>query len=83
MLLVAVPGLLLAGAALARDGRPSPLDPGAKAPTGEFRSAFEGYRPFADRKLADWRKANEQVGAAGSKREPGKAEGPGRGGHHK
>jgi hypothetical protein len=85
---LAVPALLLAGTAVAQDGRPGPLDPKAKVPPVEFRSTFAGYRPFADQELADWRKANEEVGAAGgragqpgqgagrqaSKPEPGKPE---------
>jgi hypothetical protein len=37
----------------------------AKAPPVEYRSAFEGYRAFKDEELADWRNANEDVGAAG------------------
>jgi hypothetical protein len=41
------------------------MDPRAKVPPVEFRSAFEGYKPFADQEMGDWRKANEEVGAAG------------------
>ena len=75
--LVVVPALLLAGAAVAQAGRPSPAEPQAKVPPVGFRSALEGYRPFADQNLADWRKANEEAGAAGrhtSKPQPGKPE---------
>jgi len=62
---VAVPALLFAGMAVAQgDGRPDPRDPGAKVPPVEFRSAFEGYRPYADQDLRDWRKSNDEVGAA-------------------
>ncbi len=64
IIFIAVPALLLAGCAVPQD-RATPLDPKAKAPPVEFRSAFEGYRPFADQDLADWRRANEEVGAAG------------------
>ena len=56
---------LAAGAAAAQDGRPHPLDAQAKVPAVEYSSAFEGYRVFADEELRDWRKANEEVGAAG------------------
>jgi hypothetical protein len=82
-----VPALLLAGAAAAQgDGRPNPTDPRAKAPPVEFRTAFDGYRPFADREMQDWRKANAEMGAAGghagqrpvqetSKPQPGKPHG--------
>jgi hypothetical protein len=62
---LAVPALLLAGAAVAQDGRPSPAEPQAKVPPVGFRSALEAYRPFDDQNLADWRKANDEVGAAG------------------
>jgi hypothetical protein len=80
ILVFAVPALLFAGAAAAQSaGRTSPLDPQAKVPPVEFRSAFERYRPFADVDLRDWRKANEEVGAPGGhaghrKPQPGKPE---------
>lgn len=61
----AVPALLLAGVAAAQDGRRKPLDPKAKVPAFEYRSAFEGYRRFAEPELADWRRSNDEVGAAG------------------
>jgi hypothetical protein len=91
---LAVPALL-AGCAVPQD-RTTPLDAQAKAPPVEFRSAFEGYRPFADQDLANWRTANEEVGAAGghaghrpgqgpgqqsSKPQPGSPEAGGHGGH--
>ena len=91
-LVVVVPALLFAGAAVAQsDGRANPLDPQAKVPPVVFRSAFEGYRPFAEQELRDWRGANEEVGAGGghaghrpgqgpsqqtSKPQPGKPETP-------
>jgi hypothetical protein len=63
----AVPALLLAGVATAQDGgRPDPTDPRASVPPVEFRSAFEGYRRYADQPLRDWRKSNDEVGAAGA-----------------
>lgn len=34
----------------------------AAAPAVQFRSAFEGYRPFAEQEPQDWRKANDEVG---------------------
>jgi hypothetical protein len=62
----AVLALLLAGTAVAQsDRRQNAVDPRAKVPPVEFRSAFEGYRPFLDQEMGDWRKANEEVGAAG------------------
>lgn len=50
--------------------RPRPIDPGAKVPPVEYRSAFDGYRRFGDQELADWRKANDSVGRAGTKPRP-------------
>jgi hypothetical protein len=94
-----VPALLFAGLAVAQgDGRSDPRDPKAKVPPVEFRSALEGYRPYADSDLRDWRKANDEVGAAGghagqrpgqgpgsetSKPQPGKPESSGGHGGHK
>lgn len=78
---LAVPALLLAGVAAAKDGRASALD--AQVAPVQFRSAFEGCRAFADQDLADWRMASDEVRAAASKRQPGKPEGSGHGGHHK
>ena len=61
-----VPALLLGGcAASPNQGRPDVTDSRAKVPAVEFRTAFEGYRPFAEEDQQDWRKANEEVGAAG------------------
>jgi hypothetical protein len=60
---LAAPALLLAGGVLAQDA----LDPKAKVPPAQYRSAFEGYRPFAEQEPGDWRKANEAVSKAASK----------------
>ena len=61
-----LPALLLAGAASAQSaGRANPADPRASVPPVEYRSAFQGYRPFAEEELRDWRKSNDEVGAAG------------------
>ena len=94
-----VPALLFAGMAIAQgEGRSDPRQPNAKVPPVEFRSAFEGYRPHVDQELRDWRKSNEEVGAAGghaghrpgqgpgvetSKPQPGKPESSGGQGGHK
>jgi hypothetical protein len=65
-IVLALPALLLAGTAVAQsEDRQNAIDPQAKVPPVEFQSAFKGYRPFADEELGDWRKANEEVGAAG------------------
>jgi hypothetical protein len=67
LMFLAVAALLFASLAIAQErGRPDPRDPRAKAPPVEFRSALEGYRPYAEpAELRDWRKSNEEVGAAG------------------
>jgi hypothetical protein len=66
IIFVVAPALLYAGIVVAQSGaRPDPMDPRAKVPPVEFRSALDGYRPYADSELRDWRKSNEEVGAAG------------------
>lgn len=40
-------------------------DPSASAPPAAYNSAFEGYRPFREEPIADWRALNAEVGAAG------------------
>jgi hypothetical protein len=73
-----VPALLFAGLAVAQgDGRSDPRDPKAKVPPVEFRSALEGYRPYADADLRDWRKSNDEVGAAGGHAGQRPGQGPG------
>jgi len=50
-------------AALAQQAqRPATADSRAASPLLEYRSAFEGYRPYADPELARWREVNEEVG---------------------
>jgi hypothetical protein len=60
-----LPALLLAGVAAAQSAsRTDPADSQVNVPRVEYRSAFEGYRPFAEGDLRDWRKSNDDVGAA-------------------
>ena len=76
--LVVVPALLCAGVAAAQEAaRPDPRNPRAKAPPVEYRSAFEGYRPYAESELRDWRKSNEEVGSAGGHAGHKPGQGPG------
>jgi hypothetical protein len=98
-LFAALPALLFAGMAVAQgNGRSDPRDSRVKVAPVEYRSAFEGYRPFAEQELRDWRKSNEEVGAAGghaghkpgqdagketSKPQPGAPETSGHQGHHR
>ena len=35
----------------------------------EFRSAFEGYKPYTEEKIIDWKRANDNVGKIGGWRE--------------
>ena|SRR5687767_7515194 len=73
-----VPALVFAGLAVAQGaGRSDPRDPKAKVSPVEFRSAFEGYRPYAEPDLRDWRKSNEEVGAAGGHAGHRSGQGPG------
>jgi hypothetical protein len=79
ILFVAVPALLFVGIAAAQgDGRRDPRDAQAKVPPVEFQSAFEGYRPYVETQLRDWRRSNEEVGAAGGHagQRPGQGEAP-------
>lgn len=70
--------LAAASAAAAQDAaRPDPTDPAAKVPPAAYRSAFEGYRPYADPQLRDWRTANDEVGAAGGHAGHRPGQGPG------
>lgn len=87
---------LAAGAALAQTGaRRDPLDPKVPGPKVEYRSVFEGYRPYAEPELLPWRQANEEVrdaaashkghpaGHGGGEKAPAKppAKGDAHGGH--
>jgi len=76
---VFLPALLVAGAAAAqRDGRADPRDPATKVAPTEYRSAFDGYRPYAEQEPRDWRGANDEVREAGGHagHKPGQGAGP-------
>jgi hypothetical protein len=74
-----LPALLCAGISVAQgDDRRDPRDARAKVLPVEYRSAFDGYRQYADPELRDWRRSNEEVGAAGGR--AGDRPGPGPGG---
>ena len=47
--------------------QPATPPPGASAL--EFRSAFEGYKPYTEEKTVDWKRANDNVGKIGGWRE--------------
>jgi hypothetical protein len=52
--------------------RPDPLDPAVAVPPTTYRSAFTGYRPFADQPVGSWRAANDAVREAGGWRAYGR-----------
>ena len=57
---------LTAGAAVAQDIRPPhPADAAAAAPPARYDSAFSGYTPYRDEKLAPWREINDEVARVG------------------
>lgn len=43
---------------------PPPSQAG-QAPTANYRSTLEGYRPFTDEKILPWKQANDTVGKIG------------------
>lgn len=45
--------------------RPNPLDPKAEVPAVTYRSALQGYRPYADTEPGAWIETNERVGRIG------------------
>ena len=55
------PALLLAACAGSKESPSGPATAQATAPAVEYRSAFDGYQPFGDAELGDWRKANAEV----------------------
>ena len=64
-LAVALAGLPMAALAQAGTG-PAPAPAPAPALVElEYRSTFEGYRPFTDQEVAPWRESNETVGRIG------------------
>lgn len=44
---------------------PDPADAGAPVPAVKYESAFAGYAPFREEKLAPWREMNDEVGRVG------------------
>jgi len=52
-------------AAAQQPSRAHPADPRAVAPSPEYASAFDGYQPFRDEKLASWREVNDEAGRVG------------------
>ena len=44
---------------------PSAADAGARVPATQYDSAFTGYQPYREQKLAPWRELNDEVHKAG------------------
>ncbi len=40
-------------------------DPAARVPDVRYQSAFDGYQPYREQKLAPWRELNDEVHKAG------------------
>lgn len=40
-----------------------------QSPSVSFRSAFEGYQPYTDEKIANWKESNDNTGRIGGWRE--------------
>lgn len=56
----------LSGIAAAQTPAPAPLVADAtKASPLTYRSAFEGYKPYTDDKLLNWREVNDTTGRIG------------------
>jgi hypothetical protein len=78
---------LYAGAVQAQMPAEPPAKSDAMNAPPAFRSALDGYRPLTEEAVADWKKANEEVGriggwrayareASGTSSEPGKTPAP-------
>lgn len=44
---------------------PAVTDAGARVPQTRYESAFSGYQPYREQKLAPWREANEEAARIG------------------
>ena len=58
-------GVYLTPASALYAATPSATDAAAASPTVSYRSAFEGYRPFKEEAVTDWRALNDEVGRVG------------------
>jgi hypothetical protein len=45
--------------------KPHPADPMATVPAVQYESAFAGYTPYRDEKLASWRDVNDEAARVG------------------
>jgi len=75
---IALAALAASAAAAQQAQRPDPVEPKAKVPPAQYRSAFEGYRPYVEEKVAPWRESNDAVKPRPAARPPANG---GHGGH--
>ncbi len=59
---------------LKQPGFASPEKSGRNEAPAQYRSAFEGYRRYAENDLASWRELNDEAGRAAAKRAPAASE---------
>lgn len=57
--------MAIAPAQAQTDARREPVDPAARVPPVQYRSAFADYQAYREPQLAKWREANEEVKGAG------------------
>ena len=60
--LIALSALAFGAFAQQRAPVSGPADPSAKVPPSRHDSAFAGYAPYREEKLAPWREVNDEVG---------------------
>ncbi len=58
-----IPIFFVSGIAVAQNA--APTTEAAQASRLQYRSAFEGYRPYTDDKLLNWKEANDTTGRIG------------------
>lgn len=57
--------IAMAQTSLSWAAQASPADPAAPAPAAAYQSAFEGYQPYRDEPIKDWRAVNDEVARVG------------------
>ncbi len=61
----ALVALVLQSAAAIAQSRGNPSDPATAVPATRYSSAFAGYQPLGDEKIAPWREINDEVARVG------------------
>ena len=62
---LALAGVAASAAVAQTKASRDPLDSGVPVPGIQYRSAFEGYQPYRDPPVVEWRDANDAVRAFG------------------